>query len=61
MSGVYESIVAGLNEAIEDAKSTENKLKRRVVTVMPVKEFLTRRWKLGRLESIILPVLPAAC
>ena len=39
MSGVYESIVAGLNEAIEDAKSTENKLKRRVVTVMPVKEY----------------------
>ena len=33
MSDVYESIVAGLQEAIEDAKSKEKKLPRRVVTV----------------------------
>ena len=39
MSGVYESIVAGLNEAIEDAKCAEPKLKRRIVTIMPVKEY----------------------
>ena len=32
MSDVYESIVAGLQEAIEDAKSKEKKLPRRVVT-----------------------------
>ena len=38
MSDVYESIVAGLQEAIEDAKSKEKKLPRRVVTVVPVKE-----------------------
>ena len=39
MSDVYESIVAGLQEAIEDAKSKEKKLPRRVVTVVPVKEY----------------------
>lgn len=39
MSSVYESIVAGLTEAIEDAKSKEKKLKRRVVTIVPVKEY----------------------
>lgn len=39
MSSVYESIVAGLTEAIEDAQSKEKKLKRRMVTIVPVKEF----------------------
>ena len=39
MSNVYESIIAGLTEAVEDARSTEKKLNRRVVTVMPVKEY----------------------
>ncbi|MGN0504971.1 MAG: helix-turn-helix domain-containing protein [Lachnospiraceae bacterium] len=39
MSNVYESIIAGLAEAVEDAKSTDKKLNRRVVTVMPVKEY----------------------
>lgn len=39
MSSVYESIVAGLTEAIEDVQSKEKKLKRRVVTIVPVKEY----------------------
>lgn len=39
MSSVYESIMIGLNEAIEDAKSKENKLSRRKLTVIPVKEY----------------------
>lgn len=39
MSSVYESIFAGLNEAIEDAKSEEKKLKRRVVAVEPIKDY----------------------
>lgn len=39
MSSVYESIMIGLNEATEDAKSKDKKLKRRVVTVAPVKEY----------------------
>lgn len=39
MSSVYESIVAGLTEAIEDVQSKEKKLKRRIVTIVPVKEY----------------------
>jgi len=39
MSSVYESIMTGLTEAIEDAKRKEQKLKRRVVTIVPVKEY----------------------
>lgn len=39
MSDVYESIMTGLSEAVEDAKSKKKMLKRRVVTVMPVKEY----------------------
>lgn len=39
MSSVYESIFTGLNEAIEDAKSEEKKLKRRVVAVEPIKDY----------------------
>lgn len=39
MSSVYESIVAGLKEAIEDANGAEKKLKRRIVTIVPVKEY----------------------
>ena len=36
MSNVYESIMTGLNEAVEDSKSYEKKLTRRVVTVIDV-------------------------
>lgn len=39
MSNVYESIMTGLNEAVEDSKSYEKKITRRVVTVIPVKEY----------------------
>lgn len=39
MSSVYESIFAGLNEAIEDAQSDKKKLKRRVVAVEPIKDY----------------------
>lgn len=39
MSSVFDSIMTGLNEAIEDAQSKQKKLPRRVVTVMPVKEY----------------------
>lgn len=39
MSSVYESIMTGLTEAIEDAQAKDKKLKRRVVTIVPVKEY----------------------
>lgn len=39
MSSVYESIMTGLNEAVEDAQSKDKKLRRRVVTIVPVKEY----------------------
>lgn len=39
MSKVYESIMAGLTEAVEDAQSKDKKLRRRVVTIVPVKEY----------------------
>ena len=36
---IYESIVSGLQEAIDDTQSQEKKLNRRVVTIIPVKEY----------------------
>lgn len=39
MSDVYNSIMAGLNEAVEDARSKKKTLKRRAVTVIPVKKY----------------------
>ena len=39
MSNVYESIMTGLNEALEDAKSEKPILKRHRVTVEPVKVY----------------------
>ncbi len=39
MKSVYESIMTGLAETIEDAQSSEKKLNRRVVTIIPVKEY----------------------
>ncbi len=42
---VYESIMTGLSEAIEDATSTEKKLKRRTVSVVPVKEYNSKEVK----------------
>ncbi len=51
MSNVYESIIAGLNEAIEDAKSSEKKLKRNVVHVEPIKEYNAEEVKKIRLNT----------
>lgn len=39
MSTIYNSIIAGLNEAIEDAQGTEKALKRNTVTIVPIKEY----------------------
>lgn len=39
MSEVYESIIEGLKEAIGDAESGSPKLKRKVVSVVPVKKY----------------------
>lgn len=45
MNSVYESIMTGLTEAIEDTKASEKKLKRRVVTIVPVKEYTAEEVK----------------
>lgn len=39
MGSVYDSIMAGLTEAVEDVKSKDKKLKRRIVSVVPVKVY----------------------
>ena len=39
MKSVYESIMTGLAEAVEDAKSKDKKLQRRIVTIIPVKQY----------------------
>lgn len=39
MSSLYESIMAGLNEAVEDAKNKEKTLPRKKITVISVKEY----------------------
>lgn len=39
MNEVYESIMSGLVEAIEENKSTEKKLRKRVVSIVPVREY----------------------
>ena len=38
-SDVYDSIMTGLSEAVEDSKMSKPKLTRRVVTIVPVKEY----------------------
>ena len=42
MKSVYESIMTGLTEAVEDAKASDKKLQRRVVTIVPVKEYTAK-------------------
>ena len=42
MNGVYNSIMTGLSEAIEDANGKGKKLNKRVVTVIPVKQYGAR-------------------
>ena len=51
MSNVYESIITGLNEAIEDANRSEKKLKRNVVHVEPIKEYNAEEVKAIRLNT----------
>ena len=45
MSELYNSIMTGLNEAIEDAKSEKKTLKRHVVTIEPIKEYEAKEIK----------------
>ena len=49
MNRAYESIMTGLTEAVEDVK--EKKLPRRVVTVLPVKEYQAEEVKAIRNKS----------
>ena len=51
MNNVYESIITGLNEAIEDSNSSEKKLKRNVVHVEPIKEYNAEDVKKIRLNT----------
>ena len=39
MSDVYTSIMTGLQEAIDDANGKDAKLKKRIVTIIPVNEY----------------------
>ena len=39
MENVFESIIKGLTEAVDDAENREKTLKRRVVTIIPVKKY----------------------
>lgn len=45
MSQYYNDLMEGLQEAIGDAKASEKKLKRRIVTVIPVKEYQSEEIK----------------
>lgn len=45
MSNVYESIMSGLTEAVEDSKCLDKKLKRKIVTIVPVKEYKAEQIK----------------
>ncbi|MCM1268477.1 MAG: helix-turn-helix domain-containing protein [Bacteroidales bacterium] len=50
MSSVYESIMAGLQEAVEDAKGIGEKLPSRTMTVTPVKIYRADEVKRIRLS-----------
>lgn len=50
MSDVYESIMAGLKEAVDDAKGTGERLPRRTMTVIPVKVYQADEVKKIRLS-----------
>lgn len=39
MSKAFESIMAGLTEAVEESQSPKKHLKRRTVTIIPVKRY----------------------
>ena len=51
MGNVYESIISGLKEAIEDAKSGEKKLNRNIVHIEPIKEYSAEEVKRIRLNT----------
>lgn len=51
MSRMYNELMMSIGEAIEDAQSTEKKLQRRVVTVIPVKEYNAEEIKAIRKET----------
>ena len=51
MSSVYNSIMTGLQEAIDDAKSKTPKLQRRIVTFEPVKIYTSAEIKKIRQET----------
>ena len=51
MKSVYESIMTGLNEAIEDAKTEDKKLSRRQVTSMC--ELFDQYWRKGYIQGYI--------
>ena len=48
MSAMYDSLMEGFTEAIEDAKSKKKKLKRTKITIEPLKEFKAGEIKLLR-------------
>ena len=45
MKSIYDSIMVGLTEALEDAKASNKKLRRRVVTIVPVKKYTAQEVK----------------
>lgn len=51
MSSVFDSIMAGLSEAVDDARNNGSKLTRRTVTVVPVKEYNAEQVKAIRCST----------
>lgn len=51
MSKVFDSIMLGLTEAVEDSQSKENKLSKHVVTIVPVKEYNSEEIKVIRKKT----------
>ena len=51
MSDVFDSIVTGLNEAIEDAKSEKKLLKRNTVSISPIKAYSSDEIKKIRIST----------
>ena len=45
MKSVFESIMTGLTEAVNDAKSADKKLPRKIVTIVPVKHYTPEQVK----------------
>lgn len=45
MSNIYENILSGLQEAIDDSVAEKKTLKRRMVAIVPVKEYSSKEVK----------------